>query len=105
VEASSAKENQEAGPAKLSIQGRLPFNERNFRFFLSQHNLESLMLSSIRLRYEESCRALVATDLRNLGLDSCELVDGGAALVESVRELFRKSYYRCTAGKYISSET
>jgi hypothetical protein len=87
VEASAARENQEAGPAKLTIRGRLPFNEGNFRLFLSQNRLESLKLYNIRLRHEESCRALAATDLQNLELHFCgELPDGGAALVESVSE-------------------
>jgi hypothetical protein len=44
VEASAARENQDSGPAKLSIWTRLVFDEVNFRLFLSQHNLESMML-------------------------------------------------------------
>jgi hypothetical protein len=87
VEASAARENPESGPAKLTIRGRLLFDEGNFRLFLSQHRLESLALHGIHLLREESCRALAAADLRNLELSSsCWSVDGGAALVESVRE-------------------
>jgi hypothetical protein len=87
VEASAARDNQDSGPAKLSIWFNLLFDEGNFRLFLSQPNLESLRLSFIRLRHEESCRALAAADLQNLELHSCgELLDGGAALVESVSE-------------------
>jgi hypothetical protein len=86
VEASAARENQESGPAKLAIWYILPFDERNFRVFLSQHNLESLKLHRIPLRREESCRALAAADLQNLEFPACELADGGAALIESVSE-------------------
>jgi hypothetical protein len=86
MEASAARENQESGLAKLSIWGSLPFDEGNLRLFLRQLNLESLKMYSISLRREESCRALAATDLRNLELSACGLADGGAALVESVRE-------------------
>jgi hypothetical protein len=87
VEASAARENQESGPAKLTIRRSLLFDEENFRLFLSQHRLESLALYCISFRHEEICRALAATaDLQNLELHSCQLADGGAALVESVRE-------------------
>jgi hypothetical protein len=86
VEASAARENQESGPAKLSIWDILPFDEGHFRLFLSQHRLESLILLWIRLRHEESCSYLAAADLTYLELRSCELADGGAAHVESVRE-------------------
>jgi hypothetical protein len=85
VEASAARENQDSGPAKLSIRRRLPFDEVNFRRFLNQHRLESLTLFWIPLQYEESCRALAAADLQHLELPLCELADGGAALVESVK--------------------
>jgi hypothetical protein len=86
VEASAARENQDSGPAKLNIRRRLPFDEGSFRLFLGQHNIESLTLYYIPLHHEESCRALAAPDLQNLELQSGELPDGGAALVESVRE-------------------
>jgi hypothetical protein len=86
VGASAGRENQESGPAKLSFWIILPFGEGNFRLFLSQHRLESLKLHSIRLRHEESCRALAAAGLQNLELHSHGLPDGGAVLVESVRE-------------------
>jgi hypothetical protein len=55
LEASAARENQDSGAAKLNILGRLPFYERNFRLFLSQHRLEFLKLNNIRLCHEESC--------------------------------------------------
>jgi hypothetical protein len=86
VEASAQRETQESGPAKFTIRERLLFDEGNFRLFLSQHNLESLKLHGIRLRREESCRALVTADLQNLELPFCEVADGWAALVESVSE-------------------
>jgi hypothetical protein len=41
------------------------------------------MLSWIRLRFEESCRALAAADLQNLELFTCRTADEGATLVES----------------------
>jgi hypothetical protein len=86
LEASAARKNQDSGPAKLSIRGRLPFDEGNFRLFLRQHRLESLKLYYIRLRQEESCRVLAAADLQNLELHWCGFVDGGAALVKAVRD-------------------
>jgi hypothetical protein len=87
VEASAARENQESGPAKLTIRGMHPFDEVNFRRFVNQHRLESLELNGIHLLHEESCRALAAADLRNLELSYYgELPDRLAALVESVRE-------------------
>jgi hypothetical protein len=56
-------------------------------FFLSQHNLESLTLWGIALRLEENCRAVVAAELQNLHFYDIEVAaDGGAALVESVKE-------------------
>jgi hypothetical protein len=85
VEALSARESQESGPAKLSFWATLPFDEANFRLFLRRHNLESLTLYHIRLRHEESCRAMAVADLQNIEFHSCLLADGGAALVDSVR--------------------
>jgi hypothetical protein len=86
VEASAARENQESGPVKLSIWDILPFDEANFRLFLRQHNLESLTLHDMHLLHEENCRAVAAADLQNLELHSCELVDGGVTLVESIKD-------------------
>jgi hypothetical protein len=86
VEASAARENQESGPAKLTIWDMLPFDEVNFRLFLSQHRLESLTLYYIRSLPEENCRVLAAADLQNLEFLACELADGGAALVECVKD-------------------
>jgi hypothetical protein len=93
VEASTARENQESGPAKLSIWNELPFDEGNFKLFVSQHSLEYLTLCyvplrhDVPLRHEESCRALAAADLQNLEFHSYDtLPDGGAALVESVKD-------------------
>jgi hypothetical protein len=73
VEASAARENQESGPAKLSIWEMLLFNEANFRVFLSQHRLESLSLGDVHLRHEEICRAVAGADLQNLELPRCKL--------------------------------
>jgi hypothetical protein len=103
VEASAARENQEAGPAKLTIWTSLAFDEGNFRLFLSQHRLESLTLHAMHLLHEESCRALAAADLQNLTLYG-ELLDGGAALVESVREGRGPRGLRLGQGQFDSPE-
>jgi hypothetical protein len=68
VEAFAARENQEAGPCKLSIRGRLLIDEGNFRLFLSQYTLESLTLYGIVMRHVDSCRALATADLQNLAV-------------------------------------
>jgi hypothetical protein len=86
VEASAARQDETSGPANLRFGGSNPFNDRKWALFLSQHMLDSLELSNIALDSEVSCRAVVASKVRCLTLtDECELEDGGAALVESVR--------------------
>jgi hypothetical protein len=74
------------GLIELTIRHTLPFNERNFALFLNQQGLESLTLEEIGLGTEEACRALATADLQYLSLKGGRLADGGAALVESVRE-------------------
>jgi hypothetical protein len=84
LEASAAREDDESGLAKLSIRGKLPFDERNFMLFLNQHKLECLALHYIHLRIEDACRALAEAEVQYLDLEECSLADGGATLVESV---------------------
>jgi hypothetical protein len=86
VEASTARQNETAGPARLRLMYRLLFNDRNLTLFLRQHKLESLELQDVDLSSEDSCRAVALAQVRCLTLIECELEDGGAALVESVRE-------------------
>jgi hypothetical protein len=86
VEASAAREDPETGLAKLTIRERLPFAEGILVLFLYQHMLEYLKLEEIVLKSEEACQALATIELQYLELRRCELADGGAALVESVRE-------------------
>jgi hypothetical protein len=85
VEASAARENLYSGPGTLRFSDKIPFKE-NLRLFLSQNRLESLTLCDIRSLSEESCSSLAAAELQDLKLLRCGLADGGAALVESVRE-------------------
>jgi hypothetical protein len=55
--------------------------------FLSQHKLESLDIRGIHLNSEVGCRAVATPQVQCLTLtDQCELEDGGAALVESIRQ-------------------
>jgi hypothetical protein len=87
VEASAARQDETSGPAKLRFWGSSPFNDRNWALFLSQHKLESLDLGCVHLKSEVSCRAVATAGVRCLTLNNeCELEDGGAALVESVRQ-------------------
>jgi hypothetical protein len=83
-EALLAREDPETGLAKLSIAWRLPFAEGIF--LLCLHILECLTLQRIRLESEEACRAVAQAELQYLEFYHCELEDGGASLVESVRE-------------------
>jgi hypothetical protein len=76
---------------KAPILWRLPprdgLNDRNLALFLSQHQLDSLDLDAINLNNEVSCRAMTTAKVRCLTLsDECELGEGGAARVESVRQ-------------------
>jgi hypothetical protein len=88
VEASIARQDETSGPAKLRLDGGNPFNDRNWALFLKQHKLELLHLISVYLNSEVSYRAVATAEVRCLtfGDEECELEDGGAALVESVRE-------------------
>jgi hypothetical protein len=87
VEASAARENQESGPAKLRFLYGLPFNDRNLALFLSQHKLDSLFLFMIKLNSEASCRAVATSEVQCLTLSlGCRFEDGGAALVEAVKQ-------------------
>jgi hypothetical protein len=88
VEASAARQDETSGPAKLCfVRGRNPFNDRNWALFLSQQQLESLELRNMHLNSEASCRAVATAEVRCLTLgNECSLEDGGAALVESVRQ-------------------
>jgi hypothetical protein len=87
VEASATRQDETSGPAKLCIVGINPFNDRNWALFLIQHKLESLELEEVNLSSELGCRAVATAEVQCLTLgDDCELDDGGAALVESVRE-------------------
>jgi hypothetical protein len=87
VEASTARQDETSGPAKLRFVSNNPFNDRNWIFFLSHHKLESLELKGVLLNSEVSCRAVATSQVRCLTLSyDCELEDGGAALVESVRQ-------------------
>jgi hypothetical protein len=75
----------DSGPVKWRISGRLPFQnvEQFVLFLIQQRKLEYLSLSYLTL-VGDICRALVATEIPDLGLDGCTLEDGGVALVESV---------------------
>jgi hypothetical protein len=84
LEALAAREDQETGLTKLSIWNGLPFAESNW--VLSLHMLKCLSLHFMHLESEEACRAVVEAELQYLELEHCELGDGGAALVESVRD-------------------
>jgi hypothetical protein len=87
VEASAARRDETSGPAKLTIVGNLPFNDRNWALFLSQRKLDFLKLCDVHLSSEVSCRAVATAEVRCLTFaDECELDDEGATLVESVRQ-------------------
>jgi hypothetical protein len=84
LEALAAREDPETGLAKLTIQKSLPFAEGIL--VLHQHQLESLTLNHMFLESEEACRAVAEAEVQYLELDNCRLSDGGASLVESIRE-------------------
>jgi hypothetical protein len=86
LEALATREDVNSGPAKLSISERLPFNQENFVLLMNRHRFERLTLWCIRLNTVDACEAVAAADLQYLHLESCSFVDGGAALVESVRQ-------------------
>jgi hypothetical protein len=81
------REYPQAGLVNLGISNCLPFAEGILVLFLFQHTtLECLTLCNICLLSEEACRAVSTADLQYLKLDNCVPEDGGASLVESVRE-------------------
>jgi hypothetical protein len=84
LEALAAREDPQTGLAKLSIWGGLPFAEGILVLFL--HMLECLTIYRIRLESEEASRAVAEAELQYLDLRYCKLGDGGASLVESIRE-------------------
>jgi hypothetical protein len=86
VEAPASRRDVTSGPAELKFEGDLPFNETYLSLFSMQHKLECLYLSCVNLESEVSCRAVATADVRCLTFGECELEDGGAALVESVRQ-------------------
>jgi hypothetical protein len=83
LEALEAREDPETGLAQLSIH-RFPFAEGVLVLLLGK--LESLTLRGVDLESEEACRAVAEAELQYLNLSYCELGDGGASLVESIRE-------------------
>jgi hypothetical protein len=86
LEALAAREDPATGLATLTIVGCLPFADGILVLLLDQCEIISLTLIGIDLETEEACCALAAAELEYLSLSWCELADGGAALVESVRE-------------------
>jgi hypothetical protein len=86
LEALAVRADQKASLVKLTIRNYLLFAEGILVLFLHQHKLESLTLDQIQLESEETCRALAAAELQYLDLQLCKLEDGGASLVESIRE-------------------
>jgi hypothetical protein len=83
LEALATRPDPQTGLAKLTISFCLPFPESILFFSLSM--LQCLALHTINLESEEACRAVAEAELKCLELMWCELADGGAALVESVR--------------------
>jgi hypothetical protein len=84
LEALAARKDPETGLAKLTIQKSLPFAEGIMVLLL--HMIKCLSLHYIHLESEEVCRAVAEGELQCLELDHCKLSDGGASLVESIRE-------------------
>jgi hypothetical protein len=87
AQACAERQDEELGPKNLSFRWSLPFDEENLVASMDRLKLESLELCGIELSTEECCRAVSTAELQHLELDACGLRgDGGAALVESVRE-------------------
>jgi hypothetical protein len=87
LEALAARADPQTGLAKLTIRDSLPFAEGILVLLLRHLNLECLTLQSFRLSSEEGCRAVATAELQLLDLDTnFRFGDGGAALIESVRE-------------------
>jgi hypothetical protein len=68
----------------LSITGGLPFAE--VILVLCLRMLKCLSLNFMNLESEDACRAVAAAEIQYLKLSCCELGDGGASLMESIRE-------------------
>jgi hypothetical protein len=87
VEVLATRGDGGSGPSKLTFCRSLPFDYENWAIFLNLlQNLESLVLSNIHLKSEKFCRTTATAQVRYLELIQCECEDGGAALVESVKE-------------------
>jgi hypothetical protein len=84
LEALVARADPQTGLAKLSIVFCHPFAEGILVLFL--HLLKCLSLQLSHLESEEACRAVAQAELQYLKLRWCKLGDGGASLVESIRE-------------------
>jgi hypothetical protein len=85
LEALAMRADPQTGLTKLSIVDCLPFAEGIL--VLHQHQIESLTLNHIRLESEEGCRAVAEAQVQHLVLQYCKIDgDGGASLVESIRE-------------------
>jgi hypothetical protein len=83
LEALAARADPQTGLAKLTVDYRLPFTEGILLLFV--HMLKCLAPNYIALESEEACRAVAQAELQYLEFYRCELGDGGASLVESVR--------------------
>jgi hypothetical protein len=85
LEALAARDDRDAGPAKLSICGTLPCGGNMFVLCLHQLNLVYLELFRVVLESDHICRAVAEVEVHDLRLIDCGCKDEGAALVESVR--------------------
>jgi hypothetical protein len=86
LEALATRDDQDAGPARLSIYRWLPFDEEYFVLSLDQLNLEYLELAVSFLESEQTCRALAGAEVHCLCISECWFDDEGATLVESLVE-------------------
>jgi hypothetical protein len=84
LEALAARADPQTGLSELNIRYMLPFAE-GILVSLCLRMLKRFALSLIHLHSDEACRAMSDAELQYLELRWCELADGGAALVESVR--------------------
>jgi hypothetical protein len=89
LEALVARDDQDAGHAKLVIRECLPFHEYIFVLCLKQLNRVCLELYDIALESERTCRALATAEVHDLQICQCKFEDEGAALVESLTESIR----------------
>jgi hypothetical protein len=89
LEALTARDDQDTGPAKLSINGNLTADEDNFVLSIDQLNLDYLELSNLALESEQACRVLAAAKINYLSINHCRFEDDWAALVEALVESIR----------------